>query len=358
MTYDEIVALKKQHLQQLADYHKELCRKPRLKEFFIEMTQRCNEYCAHCGSCCGDVISEDLPKEVIFSVLEEVKENFDLRELLLCITGGEPLLRKDFFEIMQYAKDLGFRWGMTSNGTLIDDDVAKKLEQSGMRSVSISIDGLEATHDTFRGVKGAYKKSMQAIQALIPHNYIVQVTTVVTHQNIHELDALFTIFNTMDIDSWRVIGIEPMGRALLRKDLLLTPEDQKTLFRFIMDKRIQNLPVTYGCSHYLGLDVEREVRDHYFICSAGLYVGSIANNGDILACLDIERNKKTIQGNIYKDRFTDVWKDRFDIYRSPLAQRSKICRHCSAKEFCRGGAAHTWDYEEEKQRLCFKDILF
>ena len=69
MTYDEIVALKKQHLQQLADYHKELCRKPRLKEFFIEMTQRCNEYCAHCGSRCGDVISEDLPKEVIFSVL-------------------------------------------------------------------------------------------------------------------------------------------------------------------------------------------------------------------------------------------------------------------------------------------------
>ena len=188
--------------------------------------------------------------------------------------------------------------------------------------------------------------------------HAIQVTTVINHQNIDELDALFDYFAEVDIDSWRVIGLEPIGRALEHPDLLLTPEDQRRLFTFIREKRIADFPVTYGCSHYLGLEWEREVRDWYFLCNAGIYVAGILSNGDISACLDIERRPETIQGNIGTDDFIDVWENGFEIFRSPLSERSKTCRNCTAKEYCAGGAFHSWDYDRDEQRICMRRILF
>ena len=185
-----------------------------------------------------------------------------------------------------------------------------------------------------------------------------QVTTVVTHQNIGELDALYEIFDKMDIDSWRVIGIEPMGRAKDYPELLLTAEDHKYILEFIRNKRIAGEPVSYGCSHYLGNEYEREVRDWYFLCISGIYTASITANGDIIGCLDIERRPETIQGNILKDRFKDVWENRFEFFRRDLSDLNEKCRDCSEKDFCHGDSFHSWDFDKNEPLLCFKDILF
>jgi radical SAM protein with 4Fe4S-binding SPASM domain len=132
----------------------------------------------------------------------------------------------------------------------------------------------------------------------------------------------------VDIDSWRVINLEPIGRALEYPDLMLTKEDYRRLFAFIYQKRMERMPVTYGCSHFLGLDLERELRGWYFFCGAGIHVASIMCNGDIGACLDIERRPETIQGNIFRDSFTDVWKNRFKIFRRPMSDFNEKCRVC------------------------------
>ena len=134
----------------------------------------------------------------------------------------------------------------------------------------------------------------------------------------------------MDIDSWRVIGLEPIGRALLRPELMLTPEDQKRIFSFIYEKRSEQMPVTYGCSHFVGFDYEREVRDWYFLCNAGIYTASIMANGDVGACLDIERNSKTVQGNILETPFTEIWNNRFEVFRQPL---SNLCEDCAGCDY-------------------------
>lgn len=347
-------------LDQLAEYHKKLYKHPELRQLFFEVTLRCNERCFHCGSRCESDSENGLPLSKFKEILDEVKENFDISRLQLCITGGEPLLYPDFFELMSYAHELGYNWGMTSNGTMITKEVAKKLHECGMGTISISIDGLEETHDRQRRYKGGYRKAMDGIQNLIDEGGFdaIMATTVFNHGNIHELEPLYAIFDKIDIDIWRIVGLEPIGRALDYPELMLTPDDHRKIFSFIKARRAEELPVSYGCSHFVGLDYEADVRDWYFLCNAGVYVASIMANGDIGACLDIERNPRTIQGNVWKERFTDVWKNRFEIFRSPISQLNRDCRECEYEKWCAGGAHHSWDYQNDRQMICFRDILF
>ena len=128
---------KLRHLRQLSEYRRKICREPLLKFLFFELTMRCNEHCLHCGSYCGDVESSELPVEVYKNILDKVKRDFPVLPMI-CVTGGEPLLRKELFEIMSYAKSLGYLWGMTSNGTLITEDTARRLYEAGMKTISIS----------------------------------------------------------------------------------------------------------------------------------------------------------------------------------------------------------------------------
>ncbi len=352
--------IKSKHMKMLADYRKGLITAPRLRNLFFELTLRCNENCIHCGSRCNEVRSNELPAQVYYDFLDKIKRDFTTKDMMLCITGGEPLLRKEFFDIMGYAHRLGFHWGMTSNATLIDEECAKKLKECGMGTISVSIDGLRETHDEFRRTKGGYDKAMRGIDCLIKEGGFrhIQVTTVVHRKNIDQLDELYDIMCGIDIDSWRVINMEPIGRAKDFPELLLRPEDYRRMFDFIREKRNLGMPVQYGCTHYLGLDYEREVRDWYFLCNAGIYTASVMANGDIGACLDIERRPETIMGNILHDDFTEVWKNKFQIFRTPLSERNEQCKGCDSAEFCRGGSCHSWDYDKDKQQVCFKDILF
>ncbi len=351
--------MKLKHLQLLSDYREQLLVHPILKFLFLELTLRCNERCIHCGSSCGDVPSEELNTKQYHQILDEIASDFDLKQFQLCITGGEPLMRRDFFDIMAYANELGYNWGMTSNAVLIDREAARRLRETGMKTISVSIDGLKETHDAFRRTPGAYDGAMLGIQNLIDEGGFkhIQVTTVINHQNMDELDPLYEIFLGMDIDSWRVIGVEPIGRALDHPEILLDDADWKRLFDFIRSKRMEDMPVTYGCSHYLGLDYEREVREHYYICNAGIYAASIMCNGDIGACLDIEKRPETVQGNILRDRFKDVWEQRFEIFRRDKAELNVTCRNCNVKQFCHGGATHSWDFDRNAPRVCFKDVF-
>ena len=114
------------------------------------------------------------------------------------------------------------------------------------------------------------------------------------------------------------------------------------------------MDVRFGCSHYLSYEYEHEVRDYYFICGSGIYVGSILCNGDIYSCLDIERRPELIQGNIAKDRFSVVWYERFREFRADRTQYSKDCKNCTERLFCNGDSTHTWDFTVNEPMFCFK----
>ena len=357
---DRALPAKTKELDRVAAIREELSCTPNLKQLFFEVTQKCNERCFHCGSGCDANAPSGLPVEKYAEILNDVAENFETRSLHLNITGGEPLLRNDFFDIVREVHKHGFRWGMTTNGTLITRKVSEKLADYGMRTVSVSIDGLEDTHDAQRHHPGGWQDAIDGIRALIDTRAFenVQVTTIVNHRNIVELDELFELFITMDIDSWRVAGLEPIGRALDHPDMLLTDDDQRRIMTFILEKRRQGYPVEYGCCHFLGVDLEGNVRPWMFLCQSGIRIGSIDALGNIRGCLDVEPKPENIYGNVAIDRFSDVWQTRFGIMRTSLSERNSACRECEYKQWCDGGSRHSWDYDADKPRICFKEVLF
>lgn len=362
MNYTKIIEKYKiKNLNRLAKYRKKLVKKPILKDLFLEVTSRCNARCEHCGSSCGNEIDKnEVSSDVLKKTLLEISNRYNAKEIILNVTGGEPLMRKDLFDIMEYASKLGFRWGMTTNGMLITDEVISLMKKTNMESISISLDGLKETHESFRKVPNCYEKILENIKKLqkVPCIKVVQVTTVANKKNLNELEDLYKLMQELNIISWRVINVDPIGRAKGNSDILLDKEDYIYLFEFIKrlreEKKIEN--VEYGCSHFLGLEYEKEVRDTYFICSAGLYVASILSNGDIYVCPDVERRKELIQGNINTDSFVDVWENKFEYFRNADKRKSNKCKNCKNWKWCLGDSLHTWNFEKEEPNFCIIDI--
>ena len=160
----------------------------------------------------------------------------DASKILINVTGGEPLVRQDLCEVMEYAtNELGFRWGMTTNGILLNDENIEKLKKANMETISISIDGLEETHDRFRGVPGSYKTIINNIKKLKEADFVkhLQVTTVFHKENINELNELYKVMLNLGLDSWRLVSMDPIGRANENNDLLLNGKEIRQLERTV-----------------------------------------------------------------------------------------------------------------------------
>ena len=143
MEEEYVKKIKINNMDKLAEYRRKLYEKPILKDLFLEVTLRCNARCEHCGSSCGDKIQTDeISADELKKALKDIADKYDASQILLNVTGGEPLVRKDLFDIMRYATSLGFRWGMTSNGMLINDDIINKMIETNMETISISLDAL------------------------------------------------------------------------------------------------------------------------------------------------------------------------------------------------------------------------
>jgi len=333
-----------------------------LRLLFFELTRRCNLHCAHCGSRCPEFTSSDEISASDFKhVVDRVTEVYSVDQVMFCITGGEPLLREDWFEICSYISEKGYSWGMTTNGTLIDEDCVRDLARAGMKTVSVSLDGLKGTHEKLRGVKGSFDRAVEGIKRLKESAlfHVVQVVTVVSKLNIHELGELYNLVCELDVDSWKLTAIEPMGDALSHQDLFLDGHEFNNLLTFIMQRRKRAvIDVTYGCSHFLLKRYDNTVRKQPFLCGAGTMIASIASNGDILPCLDIDCREIVKQGNVLQDDLIDVWENRFLLFRKNKANTSIMCQECQYRQVCQGDSWHSWDFEKKMPRICMKKQNF
>ena len=341
-------------LQRMRD---EELEKHRLLDLFWECTLSCNAKCKHCGSSAEKRKYEgELTTEEIKEAFKQIAKDMNAHSILINVTGGEPLVRQDLCEVMEYAtKELGFHWGMTTNGILLNDENIAKLKNAHMETISISIDGLEKTHDEFRGVPGSYKIITENIKKLRAANFVdhIQVTTVINKTNINQLEELYDTMLGLNLDSWRIASMDPIGRAKENEDLLLNGKELKKVLDFILKKNKENrLKIAYGCPGFLGLKYEKDVRGYYFNCRTGINVASILYNGDLYVCPNVPRMKKLIQGNIRNDKFKDVWDNKYKEFRTKDRTRSDQCEQCEWWDYCLGGAYHTWNFEENKQNKC------
>lgn len=354
--------LKKQGDLKLWSIYKNLKRREhKLTYLFWECTLNCNFFCKHCGSSAGRKNYPDfLTTKEIKKAFKEISEDYNPSEITIAVTGGEPLVRPDLFEVMGYAHGLGFRWGMVTNGFLVTKETVVKAKEAGMESVVVSIDGIGKVHDDFRQMKGAYKRAIRAVKLLKEADFLehLQITTSIHQGNIQALEEMYNTFLSLGITSWRAMNVDPIGRAENNNEILLNPEQLKKLLQFIKEKRKTSpIDITYDCAGFLGTEFEGEVRGWYFDCQTGINVASILYNGDIFVCPNVPRRKEFIQGNVRNDRFSEIWNNKFTLFRKKDRTKNDNCAKCSYWEECLGGSFHLWNFEKNEPKLCHLEML-
>lgn len=311
-----------------------------LRQLFWECTLRCNLRCRHCGSdCTASALAPDMPFEDFQKVLLRIKEAYDPREILIIFSGGEPLMRKDLADCGRRVQELGFPWGLVSNGYLMNPKRALELLKAGMRTATISLDGLEEEHDWMRGVPGSFARADEAIRYLSGVSFLgFDIVTCVTQKNIGQLQQIKEYLISAGVKAWRLFTVFPVGRGATDPVLQLTGEQYRALMEFIVACRKEGrIKASYGCEGFLG-PYEGKVRDHLFSCQAGLSIASVRIDGAISGCTSIRASYS--QGNIYTDDFVDVWEHRFGLFRDHTPFKTGPCAECRWWKKCQGNGMH------------------
>lgn len=328
-----------------------------LRTLFWECTLRCNLACRHCGSDCRvDVAQPDMPLADFLRVLDnEVTPNVNPKDILIIFSGGEVLMRRDLEEAGHEVTRRGYMWGMVTNGMALTRERLYSLVSAGLRSVSVSFDGFEEAHNHIRRNPQSFRKALEAIRNIRSIDGLVyDVITCVTPAMIDHLEEFKEFLISEGITRWRIFSIFPAGRAKQDDTLHLNAEQYRRMMEFIRTtRREQRIELSYACEGFLG-GYESEVRDHFYMCTAGISVASIRVNGDISGCTSVRGNYT--QGNIYQDRFWDVWQNRFQPFRNREWTKSAECADCKVWEFCRGGGMHLRD-DEGKLMYCHYNML-
>lgn len=314
-----------------------------LRQLFWESTLRCNMKCRHCGSDCRvSSLHPDMPFEDFAKVLRRIKEKYDSHKIMVIVTGGEPLMRKDIEQCGRAIYDMEFPWGIVSNGLLMTPKKIDGLLRAGLHSATISLDGFEDDHEWMRGVKGSFSNASQAIAILANEPTIkFDVVTCVNNRNYEKLGDLKEYLISIGLKSWRLFTVFPVGRASQDPDLQLSNERFRGLMEFIKDTRKEGrIMASYGCEGFLG-EYEGLVRDNLFTCQAGLSVSSVMIDGSISACASIRSDFS--QGNIYKDDFIDVWENHYQLYRDRSWMKKGQCADCKYFRYCQGNGMHLRD---------------
>ena len=175
------------------------------------LIRRCNLTCKHCYSISADTdFKGELSTEEVFTVMDDLKA---FRVPALILSGGEPLLRPDIFEIAARSKALGFYTALSSNGTLIDEAMCRRIAEVDFHYVGISLDGIAATHDKFRRMDGAFDKSLKALRLCRDAGLKVGVRFTLTQDNFHDLPALLELCEREEIPRFYFSHLNYAGRG-------------------------------------------------------------------------------------------------------------------------------------------------
>jgi AdoMet-dependent heme synthase len=321
-----------------------------------EMTTACNLACVHCRAGAG---VEPGPDELSFDegcrLIDGIRK---VAKPILIMTGGEPLLRKDFFELARYAIQSGLRAVLATNGVLVTDAVAKEIALVGIPRVSISLDGATAhDHNAFRKVSGAFEASLQGIDNLRREGISVQINTTLTRRNCRNLADIMRLAETIGASAFHVFLLVPTGRAKKMSGEEMGPDEYeetlKEFYRlsrgFAMETKATCAPQYYRIMRQQASSDGLEVSEKTFGmnartrgCLAGLSFVFVSHIGELQPCgyFDVQA------GSVRNREFEDIWANAqlFKDLRDFSLLEGK-CGRCDYLRFCGGCRARAYEAE-------------
>lgn len=314
------------------------------------VTRECNMKCSHCYINATDKkLDNELNTQEAKNLMDQI---YQVSLPLLILSGGEPLLRPDIFELIRYGSSIGLKMGLGSNGSLIDEATAKKLKDAGIATVSISLDSNVPTqHDEFRGVPGAFQKAVEACKALRRNNVLVQVNTTLTQQNYNQIDDIMALAESIGVENFHLFFLVPTGRGTKVADIsprqyeeMITKTFAKTA-NHTLNVRPSCAPQFMRIARSMGLDMRQWIRG----CIAGLYYCRIYPNGDVTPCpyLPIKL------GNVRQKSFKEIWftSEIFKALRDPDHLKGK-CGACEYRSLCGGCRARAYGLSNDFIDYC------
>ena len=293
----------------------------------IELTTKCNLRCHHCYVAAGEEkpaneLSFDKMKEIINKLSEAGTKEIQF-------TGGEPLLYPWFFELLEYSAHKIPSISVSTNGWLVNEKIANKMAKNVAR-VNISLDGMEETHDYIRGVKGSFKKAVNAIEILSKENVPVAVSFIVTPFNIEEIENVIKISKSRGAKFFQAGAVLPAGRGNLSWVITKEQDDYVKGKLDVLSKKYSDdgfhVANWSPKPHY-------EIPSFLKACGAGYRACAISPNGDVRPCLPISYTF----GNITKDSIENIFSSSVVRYLSTLKPPSKeICGECEYLYMCKG----------------------
>ncbi len=225
--------------------------KPRL--VFWEVTKGCNLRCIHCRATASELSSPlDLPTTKALNLIKQVSQSF---LPILVLSGGEPLFRRDIFELASFAASLGMRVALATNGTLVDKQVARRILESGVRRVSISLDGADAaTHDAFRGITGAFDAALRGFRNLRELGMSLQINTTIARHNAHQLPAVLELAKEIGADALHTFLLVPVGCGVdIAAEQMVPAEEYEKILNWFYDQSLAG-----------GIELKATCAPHYF----------------------------------------------------------------------------------------------
>jgi len=318
-----------------------------------ELTLACDQRCTHCGSRAGGARDGELTTEEAVRLAQELGE---MRAEEVVLIGGEAYLHPGFLDVIAALKGAGARPVMTTGGRGVTSALAQAMALAGLAAASVSIDGLERTHDRMRATPGGFASATAALRHLADAGIAIAANTNLNRWNEADLEALYEHLVALGIRSWQVQLTTPLGRASDRPDMILQPYDLLDLVprvarlkdRAFADGVLlmpgNNLGY-FGPEEALLRSAHEGGRDHFRGCQAGRYVLGVESNGAVKGCPSLQA--AYVGGNVRARSLREIWamapemafaRSRDD---QPTAHLWGYCAGCDFAETCQGGCTFT-----------------
>jgi radical SAM protein with 4Fe4S-binding SPASM domain len=220
-------------------------------------------------------------------------------------TGGEPIMRRELLAILDYARQCGFSTSLMSNGTLVTDDISRRLREAQVRDVQISLEGLEATHDSIRG-NGSFRQAVRGIKSLVSHGIDTNINLTLSRLNMDEIDRLVNLARELGTGAITYSRLVVCGRGQELASQMLTSRELADLHERLRKYEYGKVRVVSRDPLALVADAEGDIPDTEFPlggCAAGSFGITIASDGSIMPC----RRMDLSIGNIKTDNLRRLW---------------------------------------------------